>query len=108
MDLKQIQRDLVAELDEALGLFDIVCLYECTWFLAGLGLSEEETARLCRNAFDEICASYPDLALVWVRWPHVTAHAARPADPGTELDFHLDPTSSADVELLALARLPVR
>lgn len=108
MDLDQTARDLVAELDEALGLFDIVCLYECTWFLAGLGLSEEDSARLCLDAYREICASYPDLTLVWVRWPHVTARAARPADPGTELDFHLDPTSSADVELLALARLPAR
>ena len=96
--------ELVDELEDELSTDGILCLYQFSWFqdIGTRPQDRNEIARLSRAAFDELVRRHPDLRLVWVTWPNVTASAARPAAADTSLDFFLESDGDSDEPLLAV------
>lgn len=102
---------LLEEKEADLYTDDILPLYLFGWFLNGYdALLPAERDAICRQAYDHLRRTHPELRLGWVTWPHVSPDKAMPADDDTELDFTLDPDNSSDAPLLVLFRShsPVR
>ena len=78
-------------------------LYEFSWFLRGLkrGLSEDEIADICQQAYDEITRRHRLQAGV-VRLARCARHARPIAEPGTPLDFDINTKGTIDSPFLAL------
>ena len=86
---------LLDEMDEYFSHFDHFPLYLLGWTLNGEHVSPEQKHDLAQQAFDEFTAIHPS-KVVWVPWPLVLEEA-HPLEPGTPLDFDLDPEGSGDV-----------
>ena len=91
---------LLDEMDEYYSHFDHFPLYLLGWTLNGEQVLPEKKRELAQQAFDEFTASHPS-KVVWVPWPLVLEQA-RPLEPGTPLDFDLDPEGSGEVLLQVL------
>ena len=91
---------LLDEMDEYFSHFDYFPLYLLGWTLNGEGVSPEQKRVLAQKAFDAFTADHPS-KVVLVPWPLVLEQA-RPLEPGTPLDFDLDPEGSGDVLLQVL------
>jgi hypothetical protein len=93
---------LIEELEADLHTWDQLSLYKFSWFLRGLkqGLSEEEIAEICQQAYDEITRRHP-LHLEWFDWPPHDG-VGRPAEPGAALDFDINTKGTIDSPFLVL------
>jgi hypothetical protein len=97
-----ILEELLEDLEETLWAEDRVSLYEFSWFVRGLrrGLSEDEIAVVCQQAYDELTRRHP-LHLEWFDWPAVNT-TGRPAETGTLLNFDINTTGEIESPFLAL------
>lgn len=93
---------LLEELETDLDTWQRVSLYGFSWFLRGLkrGLSEDEIADICQQAYDEITRRH-HLQLEWFDWPAADT-PGRIADPGTPLDFDINTKGTIESPFLAL------
>jgi hypothetical protein len=93
---------LLEELEADLYAWERVSLYEFSWFLRGLdrGLSEDEIAVICQQAYDEFMRRH-QLHLEWFVWPAANTEGRR-AEPGTPLDFDINTRGEIDSPFLAL------
>jgi len=96
----EIIANLLDEMEEYYGAFDYFPLYQLGWHLNDKPRTVEEKHALARRAFDEF-ASRHSIKVVWVPWP-TNLEQAVPLEPGTPLDFDLDPEGPADVMLQVL------
>ncbi|MDX6374997.1 MAG: hypothetical protein QOD98_3985 [Nocardioidaceae bacterium] len=96
----EIIAHLLDEMEEYYGAFDYFPLYQLGWHLNDKPRTAEEKDELARRAFDEF-ASRHLVKVVWVPWP-TDLQQARPLEPGTPLDFDLDPDSPTDVPMQVL------
>jgi hypothetical protein len=94
---------LMPELEETLDVEGIVPLYDFSWTVRGfkLGLTEDEIAVVCHQAYDEFLKVHP-MHLEWFDWPVTDLEAGRAADPGTALDFDINTTGTIETPFLAL------
>ena len=97
-----ILEELLEDLEETLWAEDRVSLYEFSWFIRGLkrGLSEDEIAAVCQQAYDEITRRHC-LHLEWFDWPAINT-TGTPAEPGTALNFDIHTTGTIESPFLAL------
>jgi hypothetical protein len=95
--------ELLEELESDLATWGTLSLYEFSWFLRGAkhGLSEDEIATICADAYAEITRRHP-LHLEWFDWPLTDLTAGRPAEPGTPLDFDINTTGTIESPFLVL------
>jgi hypothetical protein len=93
---------LLEELEANLYAWGRVSLYEFSWILRGLelGLSEDEIAVVCRQAYDEFTRRHA-VHLEWFDWP-VAGTTGRRADPNTALDFDIKTTGTITSPFLAI------
>lgn len=93
---------LLWDLDESLEAEGYLPLYTFSWWLRGQerGLSEDEIARLCQLAYDDVTRRHA-LHLEWFDWP-ATNTRGRPAAPDTPLDFDINTTGEIESPFLAL------
>jgi len=96
----EIVAHLLDEMEEYYGAFDYFPLYQLGWHLNDQPRTTEEKHDLARRAFDEFASRHP-IKVVWVPWP-TDLEKARPLEPGTPLDFDLDPDSSTDEPMQVL------
>lgn len=98
-----VLEELLLELQETLDVEGIVPLYDFSWTLRGmkLGLSEDEIADLCRQAFEKLTHEQ-DMHLEWFNWPAVDLTQGRPAEPETALDFDINTRGTIESPFLAL------
>ena len=99
---------LIEELESDLYTWNQVSLYEFSWFLRGLerGLSEDEIAEICQQAYDEIKRRHA-LHLEWFDWPPNDSEG-RPAEPGTAPDFDINTKGTVDSPFLVLVPNSIR
>jgi len=64
------------------------------------GLSEDEIAAVCQQAYDEITRRHC-LHLEWFDWPAINT-TGTPAEPGTALNFDIHTTGTIESPFLAL------
>jgi hypothetical protein len=91
---------LLDEMEEYYGAFDHFPLYLLGWQLNDGSRTVAEKHELARQAFDTFTGRHPS-KVVWVKWPLDLDHA-RPMEPGTPLDFELDPDGPGDAILQVL------
>lgn len=93
---------LLDEVEEELEACGILGLYHFTWTLRGLraGVPDEEFPDICRAAYAHLRSRHA-LTLVWVRWP-MRVEEASPVEPGTPLNFDIDPDAPVSTPMLAL------
>jgi hypothetical protein len=91
---------LLDEMEEYYGAFDYFPLYQLGWHLNDKPRTAEEKHALAQAAFDQFSARHA-IEVVWVPWP-TDLEKARPLEPGTPLDFDLDPEGSVDTPLQVL------
>ena len=94
---------LLEDLDESLDAEGMLPLYTFSWWLRGQeqGLDEPAIDELCRRAYDEVRRRY-ELRLEWLDGPQSDPEDGRPAEPGVELDFDIDPQGEVTGPILAL------
>jgi hypothetical protein len=85
---------LLDEMEEYYGAFDYFPLYQLGWRLNDQPRTAHQKHELARQAFDEF-ASRHAIEVVWVPWPTDLKQAV-PLEPGTPLDFDLDPDGPTD------------
>jgi hypothetical protein len=85
---------LLDEMEEYYGTFDYFPLYQLGWHLNDRPRSAEEKHHLAKQAFDEFATRHR-IKVVWVPWPTDLTKAVS-LEPGTPLDFDLDPDSPLD------------
>ncbi len=91
---------LLDEMEEYYGAFDHFPLYLLGWELNNGIRTPEEKHALAQEAYD-VFTSRHSTKIVWVPWP-LDLEKARPFEPGTTLDFDLDPDSPIDIPLQVL------
>jgi len=96
----EIVAKLLGEMEEYYSHFDHFPLYLLGWTLNGERVQPEQKHELAQRAFDQFTAGHLS-KVVWVPWPLVL-EKARPLEPGTPLDFDLDPEGSGEVLLQVL------
>jgi hypothetical protein len=96
----EIVAHLLDEMEEYYGAFDHYPLYLLGWELNDQKRTAEQKHQLARQAYEEFTSRHTT-KIVWVPWPLDLAQA-RPFEPGTPLDFDLDPEGPADVLLQVL------
>lgn len=89
-----IVTELLDEMEEYYGAFDYFPLYQLGWHLNDRPRTHEEKHELAKQAFD-VFASRHRVQVVWVPWPTDLTKAV-PLEPGTSLEFDLDPDSPLD------------
>jgi hypothetical protein len=99
----EIIAHLLDEMEEYYGAFDYFPLYQLGWHLNDRPRTAKEKHDLALQAFDEF-ASRHQIKVVWVPWP-TDLELARPLEPGTPLDFDLDPDSPTDELMQVLVPL---
>jgi hypothetical protein len=87
-------------MEEYYGAFDHYPLYLLGWELNDGRRTADEKRALAQQAYDEFTSRHRT-KLVLVPWP-LDLQTARPLDPGTTLDFDLDPDGPPDVVLQVL------
>ena len=95
---------LIEDLEEEFEACGIMGLYHFTWWQQIGSRPDERDLIVARahEAYAVFVQRHPEAWLGWITWPGMEPELARRADPGTELDFILDPDSSPDTPLLVL------
>ena len=95
-------RELLDDLEESLWAMDYLPMYEFAWTVRGFhrGHSPTEIKSICQAGYDEFTRTH-QLRLVWSKWP-IDIEDARPVEPGTPLDFDLDPEGDVSTPLMVL------
>jgi hypothetical protein len=112
MSQMTVRENLVMDLEETIEGQGWLPMYDFAWTLRGydLDLTAEQIQTLSIDVHAELVAKY-GLRLVWTNWP-IDIDEAWPAEPGTALDFDLDPDGSVNDPLLVLvpaaSRFPAR
>jgi len=96
----EVVAGLVDDMEEYFDAFEHFPLYQLGWSLRNGRPMTEPMHELARRAYDEFTSRHRT-KVVWVPWP-IDLDQARAVDPGTALDFDLDPDSPVDVELQVL------
>ena len=98
----EIHDELLMDLEETLEGQGYVYMYDFAWILRGyeLGLDAAMIEAASHKAYLEFVSRHP-LRLMWTVWPK-DIEGAWPAEPGTELDFDLDPDGPVDEPMLIL------
>ena len=82
---------LLDEMEEYYDSFEYFPLYLLGWELNDGARTAEQKQALAQQAFEAFTSRHPT-KVVWVPWP-LDLEKARPFEPGTPLDFDLDPDS---------------
>ena len=96
----EILAHLLDEMEEYYGAFDHYPLYLLGGELNDGVRTPEQKRALAQRAYD-VFTSRHSTKVVWVPWP-LQLEKARPFEPGTPLDFDLDPDSSTDIPMQVL------
>jgi len=91
---------LLDDMEEYYGAFDHYPLYQLGWSLRQGGPMTQHMKDLAQRAYDQFTSRHAT-KVVWTPWP-IDLERARPLEPGTPLDFDLDPDSPVDVPLQVL------
>ena len=91
---------LLDDMEEYYGAFHHYPLYQLGWSLRNGAPMTPHMIELAQQAYDEFTSRHRT-KVVWVPWP-LAIEEARPLEPGTPLDFDLDPDASVDVPLQVL------
>lgn len=95
-------RELLEDSEESFWAMDYLPMYEFAWTVRGFGRGHtpDEVVEISRAAYDLFVERHT-LKRVWTRWP-IDLDAAWPVEPGTPLDFDLDPDEDVSVPLQVL------
>ena len=96
----EIIAGLLDDMEEEFTHFGYVALYQLGWALNNGTRSDEQRRELAQQAYDTFTARHRT-RLVWSRWP-IDLDSAWPVEPGTPLDFDLDPDGPPDTPLQVL------
>ena len=91
---------LLGEMEEYYDSFEHYPLYLLGWELNDGSRTAEQKHALAQQAYDRFTERHVT-EVVWTPWP-IDLERARPLEPGTPLDFDLDPDSPVDVPLQVL------
>lgn len=93
---------LVGEMEEYFQHFEHFPLYHLTWVLRGQrpAMGSEEMRATAQAAYDDFTSRH-QVRVVWTRWP-IDLETAWPVEPGTPLDFDLDPDQDVSIPLQVL------
>jgi hypothetical protein len=94
---------LLENMEEYYGAFDHYPLYQLGWSLRDGAPMTERMHEIAQQAYDEFTSRHPT-KVVWVPWP-LALEKALPLEPGTPLDFDLDPDSPTDELMQVLVPL---
>ncbi|GAA5145874.1 hypothetical protein GCM10023340_15920 [Nocardioides marinquilinus] len=98
----ELLRVLLDDVEETYATEGWFPLYNLAWALRGIlpSIPPERIELLSRQAYDLFTRRH-DVRLVWGRWP-LSNGEMWPAQPGTPLDFDLDPEGDVNEPLLVL------
>ena len=90
----EIIAGLLDDMEESYGACGYLPLYELGWSLRNGAPMTDRMNTLARQAYDEFTSRHSTM-VVWAPWP-IDLEQARPLEPGTPLNFDLDPDSPLD------------
>ena len=93
-------QQLLDEMEEEYTNFGYVALYQLGWQLNDGTRSRAEKDALAQEAYDRFTARHAT-RVVWSLWP-IDLAAASPVEPGTPLEFDMDPDGPLDEPLQVL------
>lgn len=102
MNEERAFEELLDGIEESLEEDNVYGLYLFSWFLSEYQLTDDQKQAVYDRAYAEINRRLP-LRLVWVPWP-IDLTEAVDVEPGTPLDFTLDPDAPVTTKLMALVR----
>lgn len=97
-----IAATLLIDMEESFEALAYVPLYELAWSWRGYGrdASTPEADTVFNQVYEQFCSTHA-VRRVWSRWP-IDLSETWPVDPGTPLDFDLDPEGDPSQPLQVL------